>query len=359
MSVFQRLQKLFPNPVPYEDFFTELAAGVLDACPELLEELVKYILGETPRYSRIRIDSQYRLPRLSNHLLGSRPDIFIILSEPEAVDVILFESKLGTGEHDNQLQRYAEHLADTFSEARRRTLVYITQYHDPKNIQEITAACKSKVEVKLMRWQTFYTIAQKYRSNPLVGEMLTFMEEQRMSEKRDLQASELFALTTFPRIMNFLTASFGGSVRTTFEEVVCTKPSSYKDMLTQLKHHNRFILYGYPSEHLWIGVGYWFASQNDEYPTIGAVLEIAASSRRWQEIASCLKEVAENPPAPDTPWYSYHLDQPHSWAGIISKKSILPILAIEDHLTSVQNTLLQYLGQIEQIKLRHPGLLSK
>ncbi len=93
--------------------------------------------GTDDRY--VRVSSQRTFAPLEHHDTASCPDLLIevywLLEEEPAneetvADVVMVESKIGSGEGQDQLRRYAEHL-DDMSSFRGETLLYVTRAYDP------------------------------------------------------------------------------------------------------------------------------------------------------------------------------------------------------------------------------------
>ena len=138
-----KLVRLFPESVNLEDLFTEAAARLFerrhDLCVAWLEGA-----GLLPRAGRyddryVRVSSQRTFAPLEHHDTASCPDLLIEVywlleeeptNEETVADVVMVESKIGSGEGQDQLRRYAEHL-DDMSSFRGEALLYVTRAYDP------------------------------------------------------------------------------------------------------------------------------------------------------------------------------------------------------------------------------------
>ncbi len=163
-SLLGRLLPLFVGPRRVEDLFTEAVARLFERHPELclswLDDLglITPVSPEDQRY--IRVTTQKTFVALDEHDRGSRPDLIVKVhqtvehTEPEnSVEVVMIESKIGSIEGEDQLQRYAGHLSDM--SGKKKTLVYITRAYDPKVDTEITSKLDN-VQFKQLRWHDFY-----------------------------------------------------------------------------------------------------------------------------------------------------------------------------------------------------------
>ena len=136
--------RLFPESVPLEDLFTEAVARLFERRPELCLAWLKdagLLASEKAtslQETYVRVWTQRPLVPLEHHDTASRLDLLIEVHWPfeeladggSMADVVILESKIGSGEADGQLRRYAEHL-DRMTDL-RKTLVYMTRAYDPK-----------------------------------------------------------------------------------------------------------------------------------------------------------------------------------------------------------------------------------
>jgi PD-(D/E)XK nuclease superfamily len=137
MSLFNRLLKLHNGSTPLEDFFTELVAHLFSTNKEVLSDWLKHLdLIDTNADLDAYISTQQTFERLSHHFSDSRPDIIIELIDGNNRDIIFIESKIGSSEGCNQLQRYAE-ILDKFPGFRNKFLIYITRDFEPKDRETI------------------------------------------------------------------------------------------------------------------------------------------------------------------------------------------------------------------------------
>ncbi len=355
MPLFQKLLNLHTSVIPEEDFFTEIFVAILSRNKDLVTAFLARFLNVSEAYYDIRVQSQVSLAALAGHNMGSRPDVLIQLFTEDAYDLILIESKLGSSEGDRQLSRYADHLAETFSGARERYLLYITRSYDPKDAEQVIGKPNDHVHFKQIRWSQFYDLLKSFRSDSLVDEMAIFMEENQMAENTQLLPADLFAMTVVPRLMDFMVDSLEGEVKEKFVNVLGVQPYPIK-LDFQLREQSRLIVYQYVNNHWWFGVGYFFDRAGKKYPDLGMNIEISAKSTRWNDIASGLQQIYTDLGSKDSRWKTYGLSQPQSWAGLAVRESIAGIADSPDHLHVIKQKLMSYLDDVATLKTKYPSL---
>ena len=161
-SLLGRLLRLFPESVPLEDLFTEAVVHRFETRPQLCLAWLREAGLLAPTHAArvdegyVRVVSQKPFASLEHHSASSRPDLLIeayrspdeILAEDETVaDVIMIESKIGSGEGQEQLRRYAEHL-DKLTGVDGKASLYITRDYDPKDLGEILTGLDDNTRFK-------------------------------------------------------------------------------------------------------------------------------------------------------------------------------------------------------------------
>jgi PD-(D/E)XK nuclease superfamily len=253
-SLLGRMVRLFPESVPLEDLFTEAVARLFERRPEfclawlkdagLLSSEKATSLQET----YVRVWTQRPFAPLEHHDTGSRLDLLIEVHWPfeelvdggSMADVVILESKIGSGEADGQLRRYAEHL-DRMT-GMRKTLVYMTRAYDPKKEEEILAGTEG-VEFCQLRWHDFYKSLQKMEADALVKEVMAFMEEQGMAKSYRLSTTDLMALSGVPRAFEIFDETFGEEVQAELEAFAGNRINRREPYsLTQIRDNKRYIV---------------------------------------------------------------------------------------------------------------------
>ena len=137
-----------------------------ETSPRILLAWLESLGWEPADYQIIQVDTQVEYEALPDHISGSRPDMRIELCVDERHDLIFIESKLGAGEGDHQLQRYAE-ILDADHSANQKWLIDITREKDTKNpgwiFQNIPG---SQIKFLQKRWRDFYGFLVAQAQNP-------------------------------------------------------------------------------------------------------------------------------------------------------------------------------------------------
>ena len=277
-SLLSKLARLFPESVPLEDLFTEAVARLFERRPDLCIAWLKGT-GLLPPAAAGMADEGY--VRVS-----SRPDLLIEVHRPspedpaerEAVaDVVLMESKIGSGEGHEQLRRYAEHL-DGMAGFRGKTLLYVTRAYDPKDPGEILAGLAGDVGFKQLRWHDFYHFLQRMADkDALAKEVMDFMEEQGMARTYRLSTADLMALSGLPRAFEIFDETLGGEVRAELESFAGRKIRREAHSLWEVRVHLRYQARALLHEHdLLCDAGYQLGKVGDS--AHASILRLRADS---------------------------------------------------------------------------------
>ena len=255
-SLLGRLLRLFPESVPLEDLFTEAVAHLFETRPQLCLAWLKEAGLLAPTHAArvdegyVRVVSQKPFASLEHHSASSRPDLLLeayrspdeILAEDETVaDVIMIESKIGSGEGQEQLRRYAEHL-DKLTGVDGKASLYITRDYDPKDLGEILTGLDDNTRFKQLCWHDFYRFLQRVEKDALVEEVMTFMEEQGMARNYRFSATDLIALSGVPRAFEIFDETLDGEVRSELEEFAGNKVRRETQGLNYVRSHGRYII---------------------------------------------------------------------------------------------------------------------
>ena len=357
MSLLQRLLNLYSGITPEENFFTEVFIVALQRNPDLFGNFLKK-LGLTESYKGYKIESQISLPKLEMHDMGSRPDIIITLRTQENNDLIFIESKFGSREGKNQLQRYAEQLMN--KESRNKYLVYITYGFDPKEKSEIVKNISNEVNFVQLRWSEFYTLLNEFRHDSLIDEIMSFMEEKRMNENKQLSPSDLSGAFSFPRVLDFYLTSLENDVEKKFISVLGNKPKPYKDLFgQQIRQWGRFALWITTGNQFDIEVGYFFNSGAKIYPQVGVEIELADFSTQWINIVKAFKEIESHPINEFDSWFidgDTEKPDPDVWVSLKLFRPLTDFISEPDHMYSVKKRLVWCLDQVAVLKKKYPNL---
>lgn len=360
MSLLSKLLGTHESIIREEDFFTEVFVAVLKRNIKLQKAFFDKFFFISEPYSEHRIQTQVSFHGLENHETGSRPDILIQVKRPDfgKNEVVMIESKLGSGEGENQLARYADLLAEAFPEDWNRTLIYITRYYDPKNANEVTVSASKPVNFIQLRWRDIYSFINiiECRQDSLVDEMALFMEEHGMTGKTNLIAGDIQSMKNLPRLMQFMLNSLNEDIREKFISTVGVKPKPINDMINSLSSENYFMLVAYIGDEMSISLGYFFDREDPDYPSLALEFEILENSSHWDQYAAILKQVASNQLSSGINWSSHDLDNPKSLASIYTEDLLSKIPPGMDEMNYVKDKFSFYLDLINLIKKTYPSL---
>jgi hypothetical protein len=351
MALFGRLLRLHGPPVPREDFFTEVFAGVLQAHPELAANWFAGLLGRPlVGAPTVTVSTQFGFGRLEDHFAGSRPDLIATLSDEGGSDVVVLESKLGSGEGLEQLRRYAAHLSG-IKNARERVLVYATRDPDPKDGSAITAGLPCPVRFLSLRWYEVYRFFATRQQSTLICEMLSFMEEEGMDQANQFSAVDAIALGSLHRALKLMRESLRGPVEQRLIELF-GGVRQYSTAMTQLHDHNRFILHQWMEPgRWWCGVGYFLHEADPSgYPLLGLIVEVDPRSPQRAEIMSMMEAVYARGGWERQRW------QPGAWSAVLRLKSLRELMPNEDHVAAAREFFLQLLDDVATIQAEFPHL---
>lgn len=165
-----------------ENYFTKIVTHLFQTSPEILYAWLRYIdlVKDTSQYNKppdVFPEKPYNChPHFPLHLTKScRVDIVIELSCGAYRDLIFIESKIDSGEHNDQLRRYAEHL-NSQQEVRNKTLLYVTRDPDKKDKATVLGnISEAAVRFEQERWYTLQRVLQDQSKNLLFDEIIIFM----------------------------------------------------------------------------------------------------------------------------------------------------------------------------------------
>ena len=354
MSLFNKLLGFAGGSIQLEDFFTEIVARLFEHHPEVFFKWIGWT-GELYRNKPIRTYTQRFCPALkgdeNEHDGNDRDkrsfiDLVVELNEGKEREVIFIESKVGSHEGPGQLPRYAKILAD--ESARKRLLLYVTRDYDRKEESEILKdGVSSKVKFSQRRWYELYRCLKGCESDFLVAETLTFMEEHGMALDNRFSPVDLLTMTNFPRVLSMMEETMWGQVEEEFKEVIGGVNKQAASM-TQIRYHNRYVMYTDKSTHVNGVLGFHFALGNDDpYPKVVVQLEAHPQLRQVIEMMEKYREENKH----------WHFEKYRSgYAKLRTAQSLRAFLDKEDHVKAIREFFLERLNEIAKLKDKHKGL---
>ena len=381
-SLLGRIVRLFPDSVPLEDLFTEAVARLFETRPELciswLEEAD--LLSTTPtteieeRY--VHVTSQRWLNSLEHHDKASRLDLLIKIHHTledgsrgsgSFADVVIVESKIGSGEGQDQLRRYAEHL-DEMAGFDGKTLLYVTRGYDSKDPKDILASLSDDIRFEQLRWHDFYRFLQTVEKDALVEEVMAFMEEQGMARTYRFSTTDLMGLSGVPRSFELFDETLSGEVQAELESFAGSKIKRERHALWEIRTHRRYhtwvTLHGMD---LFCGVGYQLGKVEesahasilripaDGYPAIFAFLEAQPGAVGRGTSVAAMKKIALN-----EDWDIYNADNPTGWVGVRRTRNLAALLSEEDHVAAIKRFFIESIRKLREelttFKKDHPDL---
>lgn len=348
MSIFKTLfdLRLKAHNRPFEDYLTEIISFVLNRDLELFNNFLNHFKIVNYQVESYEITTQITLKKLKGHSTDSRPDMAIFLEDK----AVFFENKVNSKEGYKQLKRYAEHLCDLSDE--KKTLVYLTKHYDIKNQKKIFEDCDSEIDFIQIRWYKIYRFFKKYKSDPIIFELLLFMKQNNLSMNNQFNPSDIITLSNFTNVRKMMDESMFGKVSKRFKQV--NKGHTQRGAsMTQLRKHDRYIYYCDHKERLWSGLGYWMNSTNEkDYPDVGIIIEIAPQSIYRKEVISTFKSIVEQRKS----WRGYNLSNPKAWAGITYGRSLQSFLSDDSQLEKIKEFFLIGIDEMEEIFKENPNL---
>ena len=331
---------------PLEDYLTEILKYCLERDVELLQKFhIHFGIYEAP-FETYSFTTQFKLKALDNHHQGSRPDIALFLEDA----TIYFENKINSGEGDEQLKRYAEHLA--IGDNKPGTLVYITKDYDPKSEEYILKECPNRIRFIPIRWHQIFAFLIPFKEKPLVFELLTFMKNIKLSMNNQFSPTDIITLSNFSPVRKLMDACMFGEVREEFQRIN-RGVSQESTSLTQLRDHDRYIYWKNHMDGLIIGLGFWMNSENEKpYPEVGIMIQVKPSSSKRNEVVNIFNKILDK----DDKWEGSNIHDPSKWATIYCRQSLQVFLSKENHIGEIQEYYGDSLKKVEQISIDYPDL---
>jgi len=205
-SLFTRLYRIDK----LEDFTTEILAEILRDHDNLCHFIRHFLNQDIYFISECIVRTQECLSKIKDHPIDSIPDITIRFKHQEKKYTIFFENKIDSSTHDNQLERYKDHLLNEDSE---RYLIYLTKLYAPADM-------KNNCNIKFIRirWYQIYQYLKEFDDNYLLKQFITFMEDEKMNQSRIFTPEHLIGLRYYQEINSMMKEVFVGNFQSDKKE---------------------------------------------------------------------------------------------------------------------------------------------
>ncbi|MDZ8225788.1 PD-(D/E)XK nuclease family protein [Nostoc sp. ChiVER01] len=338
MSLFSNLLNLHSGSKPLEDFFTEIVAYFLSLNNDILLSWLKHhsIISDD-NYSSIKISTQQEHKKLERHTEDSRLDIVVELSDGLNTDVIFIESKVGSRDDKNALEKYAEILSN-LPNVRHRILVYITRdYDQKKEIKTPAFNLEPKVSFFQLRWHQFHAYLQQYSTDILAQEILIFMRRNGMSTTNQFSSVDLLTMVNYNKTLNLMESTLNDEVQQEFKLAFGGVINGAASR-TQWKWDERYIIYTHLSPLKWdffCGVGYFGLNPSNltDYPYLGIFLQVSHKFTQRPKIIESMQKVINDKP---NIWIPVNLTILPAWSAIFYQKSLKEFLSEKDQLSAIK-----------------------
>jgi hypothetical protein len=352
MSLFSQLRHLYrPDRFQLEDFHTEIVAQVLRNSQALTMAWLSGIgITTLKNPDAIQIATQEEFAKLAGHSTDSRPDIAIRLVAGGNTELILIESKVPSKQGPDQLQRYADHLADSKNRRglQKTSLVFIT-----RDYESAAPSLLAGQTLTLARWFQFYRYLKAHvNGDGLAKELKLFMEENRMSLGNQFRSTDLVSLENFLSAKALMDETLQGEVSEAASKVL-GGVSSLKKAPNQLRDHHRYVLYaGFGAFECLIG--YWLPHENPDEPVwVGITLY----SNPWAEARRDVIEAFRGwLKKRDGSWSADDLDDEKEWSCIYKGKAIQAVMGEIDHVRAIKDQFLSLLKEVAAFRKTYPKL---
>ena len=192
-DLFSRLFRYRPTHgrVPWEDWFTESFAAVLDRYPKLGAAYAGYLIGRDVETADIETQRTFD---------SARPDMWVDARDADGGrHVVMVEHKMGAPAEGPQLRSYEQRLQGLTLTVETRTLVHIAGSSARPEFEKTAAG----VSFKCLAWFRVYRWLERWAvrartdgdSTEFVDELLKFMEKWGMTI--EISMNELMAATAY------------------------------------------------------------------------------------------------------------------------------------------------------------------
>ena len=369
-STLLRMRMSHELSSPVEDYFTQVVAHAIRCDRRVLDAFRRCVDPSLPAIAaqpHTKVEPQRRLGTMPTHRgVASIPDIIIQYLCADGTHATIFiESKVDSGEHDDQLKRYADHLArETWgTEKECRVLAYITKKHDPKpRLEQYVQTLPNPVRFFSRRWSEFCIQLKLLRQaeshdsgDQILGEIIDFMEEHDMASQDSFTADDLTALKLAPAAFRLLSYILpmddkDNDLIKDFRETV---GNSDGKRLDRPRYHNllewrKYVVestYG-PTPEAWVCLGLQFAPGNDDLPSVGIWVWADRHSGRHEDLRRAMDRTKSEK------WDFVTSNGQPTITGMAYKRSLGDFLDKHNEIAKILSFLKEALDDFKRSELR-------
>ncbi len=356
MSLFSDLRRLYRTErYLVEDPHTEIVAQVLRNSDALTLAWLKWLKVTSLDQPQVEITTQERFEILPGHSSASRPDITIRLNAGGNTELIFIESKVPSTQGEDQLQRYAEHLASEYKNKglSKASLVFITRDYEAAE-KPVVENSPFQPEFIPTRWFEFYRYLKVHlNGDGLATQLKLFMEENRMSLGNQFRSTDLVALENFVGAKALMDETLDGEVLQAASRII--GKVSFSKVLEELREDPRYVIHhGNWKGDFDVLIGYWLSHENPDLPVwVGVTIY----SNPW---SPCRMEVIEAfrvwVAGEGFQWKADGLDQEKKWTTLHHGKALQGLMGEPDHICAIRNHFLALLKDIQAFRRAFPKL---
>ncbi|WCN36236.1 PD-(D/E)XK nuclease family protein [Aneurinibacillus uraniidurans] len=336
---------------PLEDYLTEIIS-LLFECPNKLSDFADHFLDEQlEKAETIHVHTQRTYSKLSTHSVDSRPDLVITFRNHTKKHVLFIENKLGSGEGNQQLTRYADHLNEYRKRGYRVHLLYITQYYDPKDGSSLFSKL-NRSEFKQIQWYQFYAWLREYTNDLYCKQVITYMEELRLNKSRRFSPLDIYSIQNARKTLTMMDDCLDGKVTEAFSRLF-GKPKKWPNRAMQLRYDDRYVITHDQSDWKYVVCGFWI--NEEEYPTLCVLIEVSPNCSLTEEVLKAMETFGKE----NEDWIYEEPDDINGWSCLYHEISLSSLLIEEDHINSIQDYFVGKLEELYKLKDENPNLIWK
>ncbi|MGJ9386202.1 PD-(D/E)XK nuclease family protein [Salipaludibacillus sp. CF4.18] len=333
-----------------EDYLTEMLAPMMECEEKLVSFMKKFVHNKFHSMQDIQVFTQRTYVKLASHAMDSRPDMVITFTMEKTRHIVFIENKLGSGEGNRQLRRYADHLKEQAKSGYHVHLIYMTKYYDPKQIEGLLVN-ESGSGTHQLQWYQFYQWLKNFEDNLYCKQVIHYMEGLGLNKNRQFTPADIHTIQNSMKIQSMLDDCLGGKVTEAFEKLFGTK-KQWTNRAVQLRDEARYVLYNDQTDWKFVGCGLWLAEEEEDYPEVSIFMEVDPRCHRREEVLAAVDAFCRDHEG----WNLEGPEDLNSWFTISFDQSLLHFLSAKDHIESIQTFMIEKLTELHQLKKNNPTL---